>query len=214
MTNPEHTVRFRPTSRSRTRLAVGALLVLGSVAAVLLAFDSVDRRIAVLQVVGDIPAGEQLSDDDLRIVEVSDDPTLSMVAASDLGLVVGTYAKVRIVGGALLAQPMLQAEPLVTPGSSVLAVSVLPGELPAGLRERSQVLVVMPPQSPTDPLVEPVRARVVGLPSAPDQVTGSVSVSLEVPVADAVSVANSSTVRIVLLDPGADPAASVAEAAA
>jgi hypothetical protein len=99
-------------------------------------------------------------------------------------------------------------------GSSVLAVGVLPGELPAGLRERSQVLVVMPPMSPDDPVTQPVRARVVGLPSAPDQITGNVSVSLEVAVVDAVSVASSSTVRIVLLDPGADPAVAVTEAAA
>jgi SAF domain len=211
--NAEHPVRFRPTSRSRTRIAVGALLVLGSVAAVLLAFDAVDRRVPVLQVVGDVPAGEQIREADLRVVEVSNDPTLPVVAAADIAAVVGTYAKVRIVGGALLAQPMLQTDPLVADGSSVVAVGVVPNELPVGLRERSQVLIVMPRASTDDPLVEPVRARVVGLPTTPDQVSGTVSVSLEVAVADAVAVASSAAVRIVLLEPGVDAALTVAEPA-
>jgi len=49
-----------------------------------------------------------------------------------------------------------------------------------------------------------VTARVVGLPAAPDSVTGQMSLSLEVSAADAVTVANAAAVRVVLIDPGVD----------
>jgi hypothetical protein len=208
MTTPEP-LGFRPATRSRTRIALGVILVLAAVAAVLLVFDGVDRRAAVLQVVRDIPAGTQVSAADVRVVEVGGDPTLALVPAGELDLVVGSYTKVRIVSGGLLAHPMLQSGPLVAPGSSVVAVSVAPGELPAGLRERSQVLVVMPPVGADVLAPEPVTARVVGLPTEPDQITGSVSVSVEVAAADAVTIASSTAVRLVLLDPGIDGAATV-----
>jgi len=208
MTTPEP-AGFRPATRSRTRIALGVVLVLAAVAAVLLVLDSVDRREEVLQVVRDIPAGTQVSAADVRVVEVGGDPTLALVPVTDLDLVVGSYAKVRIIAGGLLAHPMLQSAPLVAPGSSVLAVSVPPGELPAGLRERSQVLVVMPPSGSDVLAPEPVTARIVGLPTEPDQITGSVSVSVEVAAADAVTIASSAAVRLVLLDPGVDGAATV-----
>jgi hypothetical protein len=201
---------FRPTSRSRARIAAGALLILAAVATVLVVFDSVDQRQAVLQVVNDVPAGTQLARSDLRVVEVSVDPSLAVVPATQMSGVVGTYAKVRIVAGGLVAQPLLQAEPLVAPGASVLAVSVPPAHLPIGLRERSQVLLVIAPQTPDQPVAEPVIGRVVGLPSTADQVTGEVSVSVELDADDAVTVAAADAVRIVLLDPGIDPAGQVA----
>ncbi len=116
---------------------------------------------------------------------------------------VGQYAKVRIVTGGLLAAGLLQTEPLVAPGSAVVAVTIPSGELPAGLRERSQVQIVIPTSSDDTPPL-PVVGRVVGLPESPDAVTGQLSISFEVAAADAVVVAGATRVRVVLLDPGVD----------
>ena len=176
-----------------------------AVGVVLLVFASADKRVAVLQVVRDLPAGTQVTAADVRSIEVSADPSLAVVHAVDLPTVVGQYAKVRIVGGGLLSAGLLQARPLVAPGSAVVAVTLPAGEVPAGLRERSQVEVVMPTTGDTLPLA-PVTGRVVGLPAAPDSVTGQMSLSLEVSSADAVTVANAAAVRVVLIDPGADAA--------
>jgi len=57
---------FRPSSRSRLRIAVGAILSMIAVGVVLLVFASADKRVAVLQVVRDLPAGTQLTADDVR----------------------------------------------------------------------------------------------------------------------------------------------------
>jgi hypothetical protein len=172
---------------------------------VLFVFSSADRRVPVLQAVRDVPAGAQLTAADLRAVELSVDPSLAVVHAVDIGSVIGQYSKVRIVSGGLVSASMLQPGPLVAPGSAVVAVMVPSGELPIGLRERSHVQLVMPVQG--DAVAPaPVAGRVVGLPLAPDATTGQLSVSVEVSAIDAVTVASAKTVRLVLLDPGIDPA--------
>ena len=201
---------FRPSSRSRVRIAVGALLAIGAVAVMLLIFATADKRVPVLQLVRDVPAGQRLAADDVRTIEVSSDPTLAVVDAADLAVVVGQYAKVRMISGSLLTMPMLQSAPLVAPGSSVVAITIPTGELPTGLRERSQVQLVFPPsatRSADTPAPAPVIGRVVGLPTTPDSVTGKLALSIEVGAADAVTVASATDVRVVLLDPGSDPAA-------
>ena len=196
---------FRPSSRSRLRIAIGTLLSLTAVGVVLLVFSTADRRVAVLQVVRDLPAGTEIGAGDVRSIELSTDPSLAVVKTVDLAGVIGQYTKVRIVTGGLLASGLLQSQPLVAPGSAVVAVTIPSGELPAGLRERSQVQIVIPAVG-DDVQLAPVVGRVVGLPAAPDSVTGQMSVSFEVAVADAVTVASATRVRVVLLDPGTDPA--------
>ena len=195
---------FRPSSRSRLRVAIGTLLSLVAVGVVLLVFSTVDKRVAVLQVIHDLPAGAELTAADLRSIELSTDPSLAVVKVTDVASVVGQYTRVRIVTGGLLAAGLLQPTPLVAPGSAVVAVTVPSGELPAGLRERSQVQVVLLANGGTDVAPPPVVGRVVGLPISPDSVTGQISISLEVASADAVAVASATRVRVVLLDPGTD----------
>jgi hypothetical protein len=185
------------------RIAVGTLMSMVSVGVVLLVFSTADRRVAVLQVVRDLPAGAQLGTADVRSIELSTDPSLAVVPAADIASVVGQYTKVRIVTGGLLASGLLQVGALVAPGSAVVAVTIPSGELPAGLRERSQVQIVIPPTG-DEVSPAPVTGRVVGLPDAPDSVTGQLSISFEMSAMDAVVVASATRVRVVLLDPGVD----------
>jgi hypothetical protein len=187
------------------RIAIGTMMSLTAVGVVLLVFSTADRRVAVLQVVRDLPAGSQLTTDDVRSIELTSDPSLAIVKTVDLPAVVGQYTKVRILAGGLLAHGSMQPLPLVAPGSAVVAVTIPSGELPAGLRERSQVQIVIPTVGDATP-VAPVLGRVVGLPTAPDSVTGQMSVSVEVSSADAVTLASAARVRVVLIDSGADSA--------
>ena len=90
---------------------------LAAVGVVLLVFSTADKRVAVLQVTHDLPAGTQVRSEDLRSIELSTDPSLAVVAVADLGAVVGQYTKVRIVAGGLLATNLLQPIPLVAPGA-------------------------------------------------------------------------------------------------
>jgi hypothetical protein len=201
--------RFRTASRNRARIAAGLLLSVAAVSAVLLVFDNLDKRVAVLQVTRDVLAGEQVAAADLRVVEVSVDADVTVTPVDQQVLVVGSYAKVRIVAGALIAPTMLQPTPLVGPDAAVVAITLPAGESPVGLRERSQLLLVFPPASTDAAPMEPIRARVVSLPIASDSITGVMSMSVEVAAADAPTVAAAAQVRVVLLEPGVDAATDI-----
>ena len=189
----------RISSRARGRLALGALIVAIGVLINLAIYSSVDDKSPVLQLNRDVPAGQQISADDFRTVEIGADGAFRSVPSSDLNAVVGSYAKVRLIAGTLLAHEALQAGPLVAPGASVVAVTVPAGEVPIGLRERSRVSVVVVASDRTS---TSVNGTVVGLPSQAGS-SGQVSVSIELAAGDAGAVAAAEKVRLVLLDPGA-----------
>jgi hypothetical protein len=199
---------FRPASRRRARLAGGVALVAAAIGGNLVVYSSLDDRESVLQVVRDVPAGEQLTVDDIRPIEVGADDTLRVVHDDQLPTIVGQYAKVRLVSGSLVVAEALQSTPLVSPGSAIVAIQVPEGALPTGLRERSQVDLVVPVEGDGSGGGTPtvVRGRVVGLPSAPLTATGTVSLSVEVAAQVAAGVAASDDVRVVLLEPGIDGA--------
>jgi SAF domain len=199
---------FRPASRRRARVAGGAALVAAAIGGNLLVYSSLDDRESVLQVVRDVPAGEQLTVDDVRPIDVGADETLRAVRDDRLSTIVGQFAKVRLVSGSLVVAEALQSTPLVSPGSAIVAIQVPEGALPTGLRERSQVELVVPVEGDGSGGGTPtvVRGRVVGLPSAPLTATGTVSLSVEVAAPVAAGVAASDDVRVVLVEPGIDGA--------
>jgi hypothetical protein len=192
---------FRLSPRRRRRLAIGVGLGALAIAGNLAVYTSLDDRAGVLQVVADVPAGEELLAEHLRVVEVGLDPTVRAVDAAAIDQVVGQYAKVRLVAGSLVVVEALQSAPLVEDGTSVVALQLPAGSLPVGLRERSLVEVVVPAEQ--EPTV--VRGRIVGLPTVPDGVTGSVSVSVEVPSGEGPALAVGEDVRIVLVPPSEAP---------
>lgn len=193
---------FRPSPRRRTRIAAGVALAAIAIGGNLAVYSGLGSREPVLQVVRDVPAGQQLTADDLRDVEVAVDSTVRTIPAGDAGGVIGQYARVRLVSGSLVVGEALQAEPLVSAGAAVVAIQVPDGALPIGLRERSRVRLVIPaPRAVDDEAPVEVIGRVVGLPSAPQSVSGRLSLSVEVDESSASAVAASDDVRVVLLDP-------------
>jgi hypothetical protein len=194
-------------------MAGGVALVAAAIGGNLVVYSSLDDRETVLQVVRDVPAGEQLTVVDVRPIDVAADDTLRTVPDDQLSTIVGQYAKVRLVSGSLVVAEALQSTSLVSPGSAIVAIQVPEGALPIGLRERSQVELVVPVEGDGSSGVAPavVSGRVVGLPSAPLTATGTLSLSVEVAQQVAAGVAASDDVRVVLVEPGVDEAFAVNE---
>jgi len=197
---------FAPAARRRNRIAAGVALAALAIGGNLLVYASLDSTEPAVQAVVDVPAGEQISADMLRTVDVDVDPSVNVVAGADLSTVVGQYAKVRIVSGSLVSEQSLQAAPLVEPGHAVVAIEVNEGSLPVGLRERVPVQLVIPaapalaePNVGADPGV--IAGVVVALPITPTNAIGTQSLSVEVAVADAPRVAAADDVRVVLTEP-------------
>jgi hypothetical protein len=194
---------FQPTQRQRNRIAIGALLAAIAIGGNLLIYANLDDAEPVVQVVRDVPAGELVTADMLRTVDVDADSTVNVVPAEELDALVGTYAKVRLVAGSLVTREAVQDRPLVASGSAVVAIQVPEGTLPIGVRERVPVLLVVR-RTDAPPLEIP--GRVVGLPSPTESTLGVESLSVEVDAADAASVAAADDVRVVLVAPSEDPA--------
>ena len=197
---------FRPGSRRRARIAGGAALAAAAIAGNVLVYASLDDRTEVIQVVTDIRAGELVTADHLRIVEVDVDPTVPVVLADDLALVVDQHARVHIASGTLLAPVLVQPTPLVGPGSAIVAIELRPTLVPDGLRERSLVELLVRSDDPDVAADHRTTARVVTRPAEVEGVSGVVSMSVEVASADAAAVAAGDDLRIILLEPGIDPA--------
>lgn len=191
-------------------MAAGAALVAVAIGGNVLVYSSLDDRESVLQVVRDVPAGEQVVPEDVRAIQVDADDTLRTVGADHVSTIVGQFAKVRLVSGSLVVAEALQRAPLISPGAAVVAIQVPEGALPVGLRERSQVQLVVPANGDDAAATELtiVIGRVVGLPTAPATATGTLSLSVEVPEQLAAPVVASDDVRVVLVQPGDDDAYS------
>jgi hypothetical protein len=191
-------------SRRRARIAVGAFIAAVAVAGNLLVYSSLDHKTEVLQVVRDIPAGEIVSAGDLRVVAVDVDATVPTVAPSDIGSVANQYARVHIAAGTLMVPVLVQPTPLVTRGQGVVAVEIRPSHLPAGLRERSRVRLVVVAHDGSTGLV--TEGRVVARGDASGSSENVLALSVEVSEQDAAAIAAADDVRVALLDPADDPA--------
>ena len=200
---------FRPTSRRRSRVAAGAILVAVAVGGNALLYASLDDRTEVLQLVRNVRAGEIVTIDDLRIVEVDLDPTVPAVTADDVALVVNRYARVYLPSGTLIFDQLVQPTPLVSDGAGVVAVEIGPTGIPAGLATRSRVLLVVVGDGAGEPLV--IDGRVVH--GGTDGDEGS-PLSVEVAVDVAPRLAAADDVRVVLVEPGIDPATEDGDPAA
>jgi hypothetical protein len=212
---PDHVARaerteprgFRPASRRRSRLAAGAILAAIAIGGNVLLYASLDDRTEVLQLVRNVRAGETVTSEDLRIVEVDLDPTVPAVAADDIALVVNRYARVYLPSGTLIFDQLVQSTPLVSDGAGVVAVEIRATRIPAGLSTRSRVLLVVVEEGATELFV--TDGRVV---RSADEGDEGGALSVEVAVVDAPRVAAADDVRVVLVEPGIDPATEQAAA--
>ena len=195
---------FRPASRRRARIAFGLFVAAVAVGGNLLVYSSLDDKTEALQVVRDIPAGAVVSADDLRVVSVDVDPTVPTLAADAIGTVANQYARVHIAAGSLMVPVLVQPRPLVTRGHGVVAVEIRPSHLPAGLRERSRVMLVVVDHNGSTGLV--TEGRVVARGDTAASSENVLALSVEVSQEDAAPIAAADDVRVALLDPAADPA--------
>ncbi len=104
--------RFRPSSRRRTRIALGAALAAVAIGGNVVVYSQLDQRTEVLQMITNVPAGQEVTADMVRVVAVDVDPAVPVVSADQLALIDHHYAKTHILAGTLLAPQLVQDTPL------------------------------------------------------------------------------------------------------
>jgi SAF domain len=173
--------------------ALGVLLVVGfaAVSAALVVRGS--HSVPVLALARTVPAGQPLTNEDLRVAEISGSG-VSALAASARSVVVGETATSTLTAGTLLNAGMLTRTPAPPAGQQVVALSLKSGAVPAEVAAgRSVSLIRLPVASSTG--VKTVTAPAVLVPAArvlnvaSDPTDGSVELSVQVSSASAPTVA-------------------------
>lgn len=139
----------RPSPPRQRRPALAALAVLmivgGALVAGLLALQ-MNERVPVLAASGGIPAGGEITADNVRVVHVAADrEDVAMIPESQLGelLEAGAVARTRIAQGQLITESLLvQDGPLASGDFAMVSVLRTPGLVPKGTAEGDRVLVV------------------------------------------------------------------------
>lgn len=197
----EQTRGFRPSARRRNRIAAGIALGAVAIGGNVLVYSSLDDTTTVVQAVDNIPAGTQVTAEMFRTVDVDVDSSVPTVSGDQLPALVGQYARVRIVSGQLVVGLAFQPEPVVDPGKAIVAIEVDTDLMPTNVRDRSTLQLVV---IGSDDLPVTVPARSMEVPVESASGTGTVSLSVEVDLNQAPTVAAADVVRVVLLAPSAD----------
>lgn len=162
-----------PAPRSRRRpalLALGvALVAVGALVAAWLV-SSAGQKTPVLALAHDVPFGTVLSSTDLTVTDVSVDPSVPVVAATDESSVVGMTAATALTAGSLLSRASLTPAGPPTAGQLLVGLAVPANRMPAsGLAAGDRILVVDTPSADADPPTGPpatIAATVVRVGSA------------------------------------------------
>lgn len=182
----------RAAARNRSRVLLGALVLVASALAAGLLYANLGDRHPVLAVARAVEAGQVVEAGDLREILAAPAPGIRTVPASSRRAMVGRTAAARLVPGSLLHPTQLVAGPVVDPGRAVVGAVLKPGQFPVGIRVGDDVLAVVlaPEGAPVDDgaLPVPPRARVAAVERSSDPGAGFM-VSLAVEPGDATMLA-------------------------
>ncbi|MEV0521834.1 SAF domain-containing protein [Streptomyces sp. NPDC050439] len=151
------------------------------------------ERTDVLALARDVPAGQRITAEDLRVVALPKDPGLKPVSAAQKDTILGRRASAALSQGSLLTSAQLTGRGGLKPGESLVAVEVKRGMAPVdALRPGATVSLVTRPKEgeaiAKEPELAEVRGRVVkvGAPAS----SGDAVVQVAVPDADSALVAS------------------------
>jgi hypothetical protein len=158
----------------------------------------------VVAVASTVTRGEVIKRDDLRIVDVSADPSLQTVNGDQLDSIVGKRAATDLPAGTLLPANAATSELVPHRGRTLVGLQLKPSQLPATTLQTGDTvrLVTLPADqaSSTRPGTStlPISATVIGSEGGPDGQTTRVDVEVPSDVAAGLSV-NAATGRVALI---------------
>jgi hypothetical protein len=103
-------------------------------------------RTDVLVVARTVPAGDRITDADLRVGSVAVSKGIAIVLARDKAAVVGRTASVALTPGSLLA-PAQYTEAVADSDRVQFGIAVKPGQYPPSIREGDKVVIVINPSA-------------------------------------------------------------------
>jgi hypothetical protein len=195
------------TSRRTRLLAALALIVVCALAVPVLARSLTPKSAKALAAAQDLPPGTTITPGDLAVVTASG-PSGALVSAADQSSIIGRTVRVEVPAGALLDTGDFGSFPPI--GSSIVPVSVKPGQYPANLQPGQSVAVfplstaTTPTQPDTPQQAAAVSGTVTQIAPVPEDGTGQVVIDLDVANTAAPEIAQAPAVVLVGLDARGD----------
>jgi Flp pilus assembly protein CpaB len=205
------TVAPRSAARLRRldlRVVIGLALLLAGVVGTVGVVQRAGQRTPVLVMAHDVPAGQVIDAQDVRVAELGLAPGVAALGIQDRGRVVGQIASTALAAGQVLGPTAIAGAPPLEAGQALMSVAVAPEHAAAGtLRAGDQVAVVASssPDQPTagraEVLLSPVPVVAVRATTEAAGGDGKLLVSLAIPEAQAPALAQAThgTVDLVLL---------------
>jgi len=130
------------TRRSRTRIALGLVVIVVCVLATASLFSSANNRAQVLTVGRAVPVGHIIESADLGIARVSVGSDVPTTPAAERDRIVGHVAAVTLVAGSLLVADDVSAAVGVPDGMAVVGAALKTGQYPVALAPGDNVHLV------------------------------------------------------------------------
>ena len=205
------TVAPRSAARLRRldlRVVIGLALLLAGVVGTVGVVQRAGQRTPVLVMARDVPAGQAIDAQDVRVAELGLAPGVAALGVRDRERVVGQVASTPLAAGQVLGPTAVAQAPPLAAGQVLMSVAVAPEHAAAGtLRAGDQVAVVasgaadQPTAARAEVLLSPVPVIAVVAPEPDAGEDGKLLVSLAIPQeqAPALAQATHGTVDLVLL---------------
>jgi Flp pilus assembly protein CpaB len=152
---PRSTARLR---RIDLRVVIGLALLLAGVLGTVAVVQRAGQRVPVLVVAREVPAGQVVGDQDVRVAELGLAPGVATLGVGDRARVVGQVASSSLAAGQVLTPAAIASGPALGPGRVAMSVAVAPSHAAAGLVRAGDRVAVVASGSPEQP---DIRAGVV-----------------------------------------------------
>lgn len=165
---------------------------------------SVGGRVPVLQMAVPVGAGQAVTAEDLRTVDVAADSSLGLVPATRQSDVIGRVATVPLTAGDLVTNAKVGSSSAFPPaGQAVASAALKQGAFPAELKPGDHVAVLLNPENPAPGALAPVGMTATVLSVKDPDTSGTVVASLLTDQASALRIgqAGTSPVAVVIESP-------------
>lgn len=185
--------------------ALAIVLIVGLAAVGAYLYSQAGKKVPVVVVTTDVPAGHKIQRGDLSTVQVAG--SVTAIGGANLNSVIGKTAVVELLPNTLLQRSMVTSAPALGSSAAQVGVAVTPGQIPAnGLDPGDTVEVLQLPQKNTAsagasipaPTVLADSATVYSSTSDPSR-SGGTLLTLVVPKSAAAAVAAASNAGLVAL---------------
>lgn len=133
--------------RSVPHLLLGIVLIVACATGGVVASMQLGHRVTILALARPVTAGQVLSAQDCRRIDISTDTGMDLVPVEQASTVIGHPVAYTLPAGTMITRSLLGAPQIPIPGKAIAAIGLKSGQFPPDLAPGTTVLVLTVPSS-------------------------------------------------------------------